>query len=111
MRRKIKPPPASPNGLAWGFASLAPQRSERKETMKQFLLDILRQITGRRLQKSKLIITYWANVQKMDLGLDMNTIEEVFETGRESKSKAMEVIQFQFPTNGMRIISTTLLPA
>jgi hypothetical protein len=55
--------------------------------MKQFLLDILRQITGSRLQKSKLIITYWANVQKMDLGLDMNTIEEVFETGRESKSK------------------------
>src|SRR5688572_33261614 len=55
--------------------------------MKQFLLDILRQITGRRLQKTKLIITYWANVQKIDLGLDMNTIQEVFETGRESKSK------------------------
>jgi hypothetical protein len=55
--------------------------------MKQFLLDILRQITGRRLQKTKLIITYWANVQKIDLGLDMNTVEEVFETGRESKSK------------------------
>ena len=55
--------------------------------MKQFLLEILRQITGRRLQKTKLIITYWANVQKIDLGLDMKTIEEVFETGRRTESK------------------------
>jgi hypothetical protein len=55
--------------------------------MKQFLLDILRQLTGRNFRKSKLIITYWANVQKIDLGLDMNTIEEVFETGRRTESK------------------------
>jgi len=55
--------------------------------MKQFLLDMLRQITGRRLQKTKLIITYWANVQRIDHGLDMNTVEEVFETGRRVESK------------------------
>jgi hypothetical protein len=55
--------------------------------MKQFLLDILKQITGRRISKTKLIITYWANVQKIDLGLDMETIEEVFETGRRTESK------------------------
>jgi len=55
--------------------------------MKQFLLDILRQITGRRFQKTKLIITYWANVQRNDHGLDMNTVEEVFETGRRVESK------------------------
>jgi hypothetical protein len=55
--------------------------------MKQFLLDILRQLFGVRLRKSKLIITYWANVQKIDLGLGMNIVQEVFETGRESKSK------------------------
>ena len=55
--------------------------------MKQFLLEILRQITGGNLRKTKLIITYWANVQKIDLGLDTNTIEEVFETGRRTESK------------------------
>ena len=55
--------------------------------MKQFLLDILRQITGIRLQKTKLIITYYTNVQKIDLGLDTNTVEDVFETGRRVESK------------------------
>ena len=55
--------------------------------MKQFLLDILGQLTGIRIQKTKLIITYWANIQKIDLGLDMNTIEQVFETGRRTESK------------------------
>jgi len=55
--------------------------------MKQFLLDILRQLIGRRILKTKLIITYYANVQKIDLGLDMNTVEEVFETGRRVESK------------------------
>jgi hypothetical protein len=55
--------------------------------MKQFLLEILRQITGGNLRKTKLIITYWANVQKIDLGLDMETIEEVLETGRRIESK------------------------
>jgi hypothetical protein len=55
--------------------------------MKQFLLDILRQLTGGRLRKTKLIITYWANIQKIDLGIDTNTVEDVFETGRRVESK------------------------
>ena len=75
----------------WPGARFARPLRERKKgkykTMKQFLLDILKQITGRWISKTKLIITYWANVQKIDLGLDMETIEEVFETGRRIESK------------------------
>jgi hypothetical protein len=67
--------------------SLLEARLARINYMKQFLLDILRQLTGIRIQKTKLIITYWANVQKIDLGLDMETVEDVFETGRRTESK------------------------
>jgi hypothetical protein len=82
--RRSNPPPCQ--GLR--FARPSKERKKGKQiTMKQFIKDILRQLFGVRLKKSKLIITYWANVQKTDLGLDMNTIQEVFETGRESKSK------------------------
>ena len=55
--------------------------------MKQFILEILQQILGKRIQKTKLIITYFANVQKIDLGLDTDTVEDVFETGRRTESK------------------------
>ena len=54
--------------------------------MKQFLLDILKQLFGSP-RKTGLIITYYANIQRNDLSLDINTIEDVFITGRKVESK------------------------
>ena len=54
--------------------------------MKQFLLDILKQITGSNSRAGKLTISWYANVQMNDLHLDMNTIEDVFRHGRKVES-------------------------
>ena len=54
--------------------------------MKQFLFDILRQLTGGNFRKGKLIISWYANVQMRDLHLDTDTIEDVFRHGRKVES-------------------------
>jgi hypothetical protein len=54
--------------------------------MKNFLLDILRQATGGSFRKGKLSVGYWANKKRMELGLDENTLEDVFRTGRKVES-------------------------
>jgi hypothetical protein len=54
--------------------------------MKQFLLDILRQIFGTNFRKGKLTISWYANVQMNDLHLDLDTIEDVFKNERKIES-------------------------
>jgi len=51
--------------------------------MKQFLLHILRQLTGATLREGKLSISYWANIQMRDLHLNVDTLEDVFRHGRK----------------------------
>jgi len=54
--------------------------------MKQFLLDILRQLTGHNFRSGKLTISWYANVQMNDLHLGFDTIEDVFKHGRKVES-------------------------
>src|SRR4051794_15017639 len=54
--------------------------------MKEFLLDTLKQFTGISFRKGKVSIGYWANKRRMELGLDVNTLEDVFRTGRKVES-------------------------
>jgi hypothetical protein len=54
--------------------------------MKQFLLDILKQLTGSNSRPGKLTISWYANVQMNDLHLDFNTIKDVFKNGRKVES-------------------------
>jgi hypothetical protein len=54
--------------------------------MKEFLKDILRQLTGRNFRKGGLDITWYANVQMNDLHLDFKTLEDVFKYGRKVES-------------------------
>ena len=51
--------------------------------MNQFLLDILRQLTGRRFRSGRLSIGYYANMKMKELGLDEGTLEDVFRHGRK----------------------------
>ena len=82
--------------------------------MKQFIFDILRQLIGGRPHKSNLIITYWANVQKIDLGLDTNTIEDVFYTGRKSESKIKDYgkysisVSYRWDANNNKCVITSV---
>jgi hypothetical protein len=54
--------------------------------MKQFLLDILRQLTGSSFRSGKLSITFRAGMQMKELHLDMDTLEDVFRHGRKVES-------------------------
>jgi hypothetical protein len=54
--------------------------------MKQFLLDILKQLAGSNSRSGKLIISWYANVQRNELHLDIDTIEDVFRHGRKVES-------------------------
>ena len=82
--------------------------------MKQFLLEILRQLTGHPIRKTGLIITYWANIQKIDLGLDTNTIEDVFMTGRKVESKIKSYgkysisVSYRWDENKHRYVITSI---
>ena len=52
--------------------------------MKQFLKDILKQLTGTSSpRKSKVEIGYWAYKQMRELRLDTDTLEDVFRHGRK----------------------------
>jgi hypothetical protein len=54
--------------------------------MKQFLFDILRQLTGGNFRTGKLSISWYANTQMRELRLDNDTIEDVFRHGRRVES-------------------------
>jgi hypothetical protein len=63
-----------------------PKLAKVLTNMKQFLLDILRQLFGTNSRKGKLTISWFANVQMNDLHLDLDTIEDVFRKGRKVES-------------------------
>lgn len=54
--------------------------------MKQFLLDVIRQLIGGNSRSGKFIISWYANVQRNELHLDMDTIADVFKHGRKVES-------------------------
>jgi hypothetical protein len=83
-----------------------------KQFLKQFALDIFKQLTGSNSRSGKLTISWYANVQMNDLHLDFNTIKDVFKNGRKSKalSKTTAIIQSQSATVGMRIKTSMSLP-
>jgi hypothetical protein len=57
-----------------------------KQILKQFIADIFKQLTGNNSRSGKLIISWYANVQRNDLHIDMDTIEDVFRHGRKVES-------------------------
>jgi len=52
----------------------------------RFLGDILRQLTGAGYRKGSFRMSWFANAQRNELGVDMDTIEDIFKHGREVKS-------------------------
>lgn len=113
MRRRGKPPSAPFGGII--RASLRPSyRAKTNKTMKQFLLEILKQLIGKDLRKTGLIITYYANIQRDDLGLDTNTIEDVFMTGRKVESKIKSYgkysisVSYRWDENNKKYIVTSI---
>ena len=54
--------------------------------MKQFLLDIVRQLTGASFRKGRLSVSWYAHTQMQELHLDLDTIENVFRHGRKVES-------------------------
>jgi hypothetical protein len=54
--------------------------------MKTFLKTIYRQITGDTARSGRLSVTGRALVQMKEIGLDMDTIEDVFRRGRKVES-------------------------
>jgi hypothetical protein len=54
--------------------------------MKQFLFDILRQLTGSNFRSGRLRLTRFAYTQMRELHLDLATVEDVFRHGRKVES-------------------------
>jgi hypothetical protein len=52
----------------------------------EFLIDILRQLTGTSFRSGKFSIGFWAHRQMTELGLDSGTLEDVFRHGRKVTS-------------------------
>ncbi len=50
--------------------------------MKKFIQVAWKQITGREFRSAKISLSWLANTQRNELGLDMETIEDVFKHGR-----------------------------
>ena len=54
-----------------------------KHIIRQFIQDVVRQLTGTTNREGKLSISYWANIQMKELKLDIDTLEDVFRHGRK----------------------------
>jgi hypothetical protein len=76
------------NGLAWGFASLAPQKSERKEIMNNMTQGIIFYTGKQRI--GKLQITRLCFMRMNQYGITTDELEEVFRYGNEIEEGKIE---------------------
>jgi len=52
----------------------------------EFLKDIVRPLTGASFRKGSFRMSWFANVQRNELGIDVETIEDIFKHGRDVRS-------------------------